>query len=86
VIISLLTVAFKQIARLHAESPFSAIADCSQRRKTRNDGSTFMVEDVEKVKKQSDGHQDACENVSRVQFRRLIGDLCKIHDFLFLIN
>lgn len=47
----MLTVAFTQIAPLHLESPFSAIADCSQRRKTRNDRSTVMVEDVEKVEK-----------------------------------
>ena len=52
-----------------------------------------MLEDVEKVKnheKQSDGHQDACENEGRVQTIstsnwRKNWRLSKIHDFRFLI-
>ena len=77
VTISSLTVAFTQIARLHAESPFNAIADCSQMRKTRNDCSTFMLEDVEKVKnheKQSDGIKTRVSTrVGYKQSRPLIG-------------
>ena len=48
-----------------------------------------MVEDVEKVtkhEKQSDGHQDACENEGRVQTISTSNwRLSKIHDFRFLI-